>query len=187
MNRKKILALLMAAVMAIGMTFVMTGCGDETIESQGDEQEVVEEAETVPEETSEVTEAVNECIDLAGEYQDEVSQRASATVIANTESQSVNITVMWSGSATEAAMWTMNATKEGNKLVYSDCVYSELIYSDETDEEGTGDETTGGGAEETVVYENGSGSFEISDDGKLLWNGAADEQCQSCVFVPISE
>ena len=42
-------------------------------------------------------------------------------------------------------------------------------------------------AEETVVYENGSGSFEISDDGKLLWTGAADEQCQSCVFVTIAE
>ena len=84
-------------------------------------------------------------------------------------------------------MWTMNATKEGNKLVYSDCKYVEQIFSDDTDEEGTGDEEVGGGAEETVVYENGSGSFEISDDGKLLWTGAADEQCQSCVFVRTSE
>ena len=184
MDKKKILALIMSLVMAIGMTVVFTACGDE---SQGGEEETtVEETEAVTEET-EATAAVEEYIDLAGEYQDEVSQRASATVIANTESPNVNITVMWSGSATTAAMWTMNATKEGNKLVYNDCTYSELIYSDETDEEGTGDEETGGGAEETVIYENGSGSFEISDDGKLLWTGAADEQCQSCVFVPISE
>ena len=190
MNTKKILALIMSLVMAVGMTLVFTACGEE--ETQGEESEpaAVEETEATvaaEETTTTAAAAVEEYIDLAGEYQDEVSQRASATVIANTESQNVNITVMWSGSATSAAMWTMNATKEGNKLVYSDCTYSELIYSDDTDEEGTGDEEVGGGAEETVVYQNGSGSFEISDDGKLLWTGAADEQCQSCVFVPMSE
>ena len=185
MNKKKILAIIMSLVMAIGMTVVFTACGEDEAQSE-DPVAAEEETEAVTEETQAAA-AVEEYIALAGEYQDEVSQRASATVIANTESQNVNITVMWSGSATTAAMWTMNATKEGNKLVYSDCTYSELVYSDETDEEGTGDETTGGGAEETVIYENGSGSFEISDDGKLLWTGAADEQCQSCVFVPISE
>ena len=186
MNKNKILALLMSVVMAVGMTLVFTACGE--VESQGEEEAAVpaEDTEVVTEQT-EAAATVDEYIALAGEYQDEVSQRASATVIANTENQNVNITVMWSSSATTASMWTMNATKEGNKLVYSDCTYSELIYSDETDEEGTGAEETGGGAEETVVYQDGSGSFEISDDGKLLWTGAADEQCQSCVFVPISE
>ena len=183
MNRKKILALIMSLVMALGMTMVFTACGEE--ESQGGDVTVEESEDAATDETQAA--AVEEYIALAGEYQDEVSQRASATVIANTESQNVNITVMWSGSATTAAMWTMNATKEGNKLIYSDCTYSELIYSDDTDEEGTGDEEIGGGAEETVVYKDGSGSFEISDDGKLLWTGAADEQCQSCIFVPISE
>jgi len=185
MNRNKILALLMSVVMAVGMTMVFTACGE--VESQGEEAAAPTEDTGAVTEQTESAATVDEYIALAGEYQDEVSQRASATVIANTESQNVNITVMWSGSATTAAMWTMNATKEGNKLVYSDCTYSELVYSDETDEEGTGDEETGGGAEETVIYQDGSGSFEISDDGKLLWTGAADEQCQSCVFVPISE
>ena len=190
MNTKKILALIMSLVMAVGMTLVFTACGEE--ESQGGDVTVEESEDTATGETQAATDetqaaAVEEYIALAGEYQDEVSQRASATVIANTESQNVNITVMWSGSATTAAMWTMNATKEGNKLVYSDCTYSELVYSDETDEEGTGAEETGGGAEETVIYKDGSGSFEIADDGKLLWTGAADEQCQSCIFVPISE
>ena len=183
MNRKKILALIMSLVMAVGMTMVFTACGD--AEAQG-EDVTAEESEVAATDETQAA-AVEEYIALAGEYQDEVSQRASATVIANTESQNVNITVMWSGSATTAAMWTMNATKEGNKLVYSDCTYSELVYSDETDVEGTGAEETGGGAEETVVYKNGSGSFEIAEGGKLLWTGAEDEQCQSCVFVPISE
>lgn len=185
MNKKKLIALMMTAVMAVGMTFVMTACGGS--ESQEEPQEAVEETEATTEDQSQVVQTVDEYVALAGEYQDEVSQRATATVVANTESKSVNITVMWSNSATEASMWTMNAEKEGNQLIYSDCVYTELIYSDETDEEGTGAEETGGGAEETVVYEGGSGSFEITDEGKLLWNGAADQQCQECVFVPVSE
>ena len=184
MNTKKILALIMSVVLMLGMTMVMTACGE--TESQDEEQAAVEE-ETVPEDTSQVAATVEEYVALAGEYQDEVSQRASATVIANTESQTLNITVMWSSSAWESTMWTMNATKEGNKLVYSDCTRTEMIYSDDTDSEGTGSDEVGGGAEETVAYENGSGSFEISEDGKLLWTGAADEECQSCVFVPISE
>ena len=172
MSKNKILALILSLVMAVGMTCVFTACGEE--ETQGDENDVaVEETEPTTDEITAAT--IEEYIALAGEYQDEVSQRASATVIANTESGNVNITVMWSGSATTAAEWTMNATKEGNKLVYTDCKYSELVYSDDSD------------AEETVVYENGSGSFEISGDGKLLWTGASDEQCTSCVFVPISE
>ena len=187
MKTKKILAILMALVMTVGMTAMLTACGEESSESQTDEETVVEETEPATEETSEVTEAVNECIALAGEYEDEVSQRAGATVTANTEAQSVNITVSWGTSAVESVEWTMNAVKEGNKLVYSDCEKRTLFYSEDVDEEGTGDEDgVGGEPEETVEYENGSGSFEISD-GKLLWTGATDEQCQSCVFVPISE
>ena len=190
MNTKKILALIMSLVMAVGMTLVFTACGEE--ESQGGDVTVEESEDTATGETQAATDetqaaAVEEYIALAGEYQDEVSQRATATVIANTESQNVNITVMWSGSATTAAMWTMNAAKEGNKLVYSDCTKRTTFASEDMDEEEEGDEDgMGGGAEETVAYEGGSGSFEISD-GKLLWNGASEADCQSCVFVPISE
>ena len=109
-------------------------------------------------------------------------------MIANTEAQIVNITVTWSTSASESTEWTMSAVKEGNQLVYSDCVKRSTFMSEDLDDEGEGDEDgMGGGAEETVEYEGGSGSFEISDDGKLLWTGAADEDCTGCVFVKISE
>lgn len=185
MKMKKITALILSVIMVLGMSLVITACGEET--AQEEEQATTAETEAAEEETTQSPEIVEEYVALAGEYQDEYSQRASATVITDAENQSVNITVMWSGSATTAAMWTMNATKEGNQLVYSDCVKTELIYSDDTDQEGTGDEEVGGGAEETVVYENGSGSFEISEDGKLLWTGAEEPECQSCVFVPVTE
>jgi len=185
MKMKKITALMLSIVMALGMSIVFTGCGEEPAPEE--EQETTVETEAAAEVTTPSPEVVEEYVSLAGEYQDEFSQRASATVITDAENQNVNITVMWSSSATTSTMWMMNATKEGNQLVYNDCVKSELIYSDDTDQEGTGDEEVGGGAEETVVYENGSGSFEISDDGKLLWTGAEDADCQSCVFVRVAE
>ncbi len=193
MKKKKLIILIMSIVMSFGLMMVFSACDD--TDGQDAEQVTVAEEEGTEnadaadaEDTGTDPEIVNEYVNLAGEYQDETSQRASATVIANTETQNVNITVSWSGSATESAEWTMSAVKEGNKLVYSDCTKRTIFMSEDMDEEGTGDEDgMGGGAEETVEYEGGSGSFEISDDGKLLWNGAADEDCQSCVFVKVSE
>ena len=196
MNTKKLMILIMSIVMAFGMMMFFSAC-TETDQQQDAEQEettVAVEGESVepdaaaPEEDAEETaNAVNEYVNLAGEYQDETSGRAAATVIANTEAKCVNITVTWSSSATESTEWTMSAVKEGNQLVYSDCAKRTTFSSEDMDEEGEGDEDgMGGGAEETVEYEGGSGSFEIAD-GKLLWTGAADEDCTGCVFVKVTE
>ena len=197
MKTKKLMILIMSIVMAFGMMMFFSAC-TETDQQQDAEQEettVAVEGESVepdaaaPEEDAEETaNAVNEYVNLAGEYQDETSGRAAATVIANTEAKCVNITVTWSSSATESTEWTMSAVKEGNQLVYSDCTKRTTFASEDLDDEGEGDEDgMGGGAEETVEYEGGSGSFEITEDGKLLWNGAADADCQSCVFVKYTE
>lgn len=196
MKIKKLMILIMSIVMAFGMMMFFSAC-TETDQQQDAEQEqttVAEEGESVepdaaaPEEDAEETaNAVNEYVNLAGEYQDETSGRAAATVIANTEAKCVNITVTWSSSATESTEWTMSAVKEGNQLVYSDCTKRTTFASEDLDEEEEGDEDgMGGGAEETVEYEGGSGSFEISD-GKLLWTGASDEDCTGCVFVKVTE
>ena len=196
MKTKKLMILIMSIVMAFGMMMFCAAC-TETDEQQDAEQEqatVAEEGESVepdaaaPDEDAEATaDAVNEYVNLAGEYQDETSGRAAATVIANTEAKCVNITVSWSSSASESTEWTMSAVKEGNQLVYSDCTKRTTFASEDLDEEEEGDEDgMGGGAEETVEYEGGSGSFEIAD-GKLLWTGASDEDCTGCVFVKVTE
>ena len=195
MKTKKLMILIMSIVMAFGMMMFFAACTETDEQQDADQQATVaEEGESVetdaaaPEEDPEATaDAVNEYVNLAGEYQDETSGRAAATVIANTEAKCVNITVTWSGSATESTEWTMSAVKEGNQLVYSDCTKRTTFASEDMDEEEEGDEDgMGGGAEETVEYEGGSGSFEISD-GKLLWTGASDEDCTGCVFVKVTE
>ena len=157
MKTKKLMILIMSIVMAFGMMMFFAAC-DETDGQDAEQTTVAEEGESVetdaaaPEEDPEATaDAVNEYVNLAGEYQDETSGRAAATVIANTEAKCVNITVTWSSSATEFTTWTMSAVKEDNQLVYSDCAKRSTFSSEDMDEAGEGDEDgMGGGSEETV-------------------------------------
>jgi len=105
---------------------------------------------------------------LLGEYNDSYSQRAVASVV-RTEN-GVEITVHWGSSATEAVQWTMDAAfSEEGLLSYSACTRS-VFTADENGE-----------MTETETAETGAGYFDAVD-GKLLWTGATDESCQSCVF-----
>ena len=111
--------------------------------------------------------SINYASSLSGNYQDSVSQRATAKVFDNGET--LDIIVRWSSSATETTMWDMVCNNEGDKLTYTNCKKSNVTY----DENG---EST-----EDVEYENGEGYFTL-EDGKLLWNGASEENCAACVF-----
>ena len=104
---------------------------------------------------------------LTGNYYDFVSQRATALVIE--EDDEIEVTVSWSSSANETTTWEMSCTKDGDKLSYTDCEKTNTVYDSQ------------GNAEENVEYDDGEGSFTLKD-GKLLWDGAAEENCKTCVF-----
>ena len=110
---------------------------------------------------------------LAGSWQDETSQRASLDITANDDSAS--FLVHWSSSASEFSQWEMTVTlSEDGLLYYSDCTESAVT----TAEDGT--ENT------EILSTDGSGYFSLNtEDGKLYWDGAADESCRSCVFVKL--
>ena len=110
---------------------------------------------------------INYADSLSGNYQDSYSQRAVAKVYDNGEE--AEIIISWSSSATERTVWEMNAEKDGDKLTYTDCKKTDF----------TADENGEGAGK--VEYENGEGYFTVKD-GKLLWDGAAEEDCTSCVF-----
>jgi hypothetical protein len=57
----------------------MTACGEETAQEE-EQTTTVETEETATEETTQSTETVDEYVELAGEYQDEYSQRFVFTV-----------------------------------------------------------------------------------------------------------
>lgn len=100
---------------------------------------------------------------ISGEYADSVSQRA--TLIVTAEEDEAEFTISWANSADETVEWKMDVTKgEDSLLYYTDC--EKTVYSADG---------------ETTEYEDGEGYFEYVD-GKLLWTGAAEENCKACVF-----
>lgn len=106
--------------------------------------------------------------DLAGDYQDSYSGRASLT--ATEADGGLQIVVDWSDSAFSFVRWTMTASyNEEGLLVYEDGK-KEAISTDEN-----GNVTT------ETLYENQAGYFSPLD-GVLLWDGAYDESCRECVF-----
>lgn len=107
---------------------------------------------------------------LAGDYQDEYSQRAHMSGEA-LGSDGVRFTVHWAGSAFENYEWVMTCRLyEDGLLSYDDCVRT----YNKTDSEG---KTTS-----EVESTDGSGFFTPTEDGKLLWDGAEDDYCRECIF-----
>lgn len=106
---------------------------------------------------------------LPGEYQDSVSMRASMAVTECDEKEGLDVIVMWSNEGDQTTTWEMHVTMDNDaRLAYTDCVCTDV-----------------GGECVSVIYENGTGYFEMGDDGQLLWTGAQDESCRECVFEKI--
>ena len=111
--------------------------------------------------------------ELAGNYQDSVSQRATAE-IESLKEDGVKIVVSWAEGASVVNTWTMTAKiYEDGLLSYSDCEYAVTDYSNS--EEG----------EKEVQASGGEGFFTIQEDGGLHWSGAQDEQCRECLFEKV--
>lgn len=106
---------------------------------------------------------------LAGEYTDTVSQRATMTAEA-VGSEGVRLTVHWSSSASEYTEWVMTARTDADGLL---CYYDlkEAVITTDADGKETREE----------VDAATEGHF-FDDCGKLLWEGAEEEQCRACVF-----
>ena len=110
---------------------------------------------------------------LVGDYEDTVSQRATAIV--ERHGDVYNIIVDWADSESELNRWVMyDAVPEENMLTYQGEEIGHYAYDAE------GNETSC-----EVTATNNIGWFEIHD-GMLCWTGAAQEECRSCVFEKIT-
>lgn len=109
---------------------------------------------------------------LVGDYQDTVSQRATAYV--ERFGDTYNISVNWSDLDNQFNCWTMyNAVKDDDKLTYQGEEIGQYTYDSE------GNETSS-----NVTMSNNLGYFEIKE-GMLHWTGASQEECRKCVFEKI--
>ena len=109
---------------------------------------------------------------LVGDYEDTVSQRASACV--ERFGDVYNVSVNWSDSGFEFYCWTMyDAVLEDGRLDYQGEEIGHYVYDEEGNE-----------VSSEVNATNNAGWFEIKD-GLLYWTGASDENCRTCVFEKI--
>ena len=122
-------------------------------------------------------------IDYTGGYQDRVSQRATMSVVMG-EDGTLGFGVSWSNSAFETNEWTMSGkvSEDGTRVDYTDGKMVTTSY---------GEPGTEPGEEETpvdvlVVYENGTGHFDIAD-GVFTWVSDNDDFAENPVFEKIPE
>ena len=121
-------------------------------------------------------------IDYTGDYADSISQRATMHVVQ--EGETLSFEVDWSSSAFETSVWTMSGTisEDGTHVDYTDGRMVTTSF---------GEPGTEPGEEETpvdvlVIYENGTGHFDIAD-GVFTWVSDNDDFAGNPVFERIPE
>lgn len=99
--------------------------------------------------------------DFEGQWYEEIAGRCTIEITPSGD-DAYSISVHWGSSAFESANWEMNAVynESTGKLEYTDAKYFIITFEDE-------DNFT-----EDVIYENGSGEFWITEEGKLGWSSA---------------
>lgn len=104
-------------------------------------------------------------------YWDRVTERAWMTVELDPDGKTL-VTVHWADSAESYTQWTMTLSAgENGRLEYDDCAARFITVDDQ------GKETA------AIVYDKQSGYFTLKD-GVLYWDGAIDDNCKGCEFVP---
>ncbi len=113
--------------------------------------------------------------ELIGSYEDSFSQRAVLEITAIDGSDKVRAVVVWGSSAFERDTWTMTCGfSEDGLFSYSDGLHERITCAE------SGEETV------ETLEENQIGFFNYDAEAKTLsWTGAADEDCQPCVFVQL--
>ena len=152
---KKMIMILLAAMMIVGLS----AC------AQNKEEEKKEEP-AAPDEPAEQAEPVKVPEELLGSYHDEIAGRAMLELLEN------KIVIDWSSSAFEKAHFDFDIVydAEKNQLTYENGKQTNTVF--ESDTKSTVSE----------VYNDGTGYFEIAD-GKLIWHDDKSEGAEPIVFV----
>ena len=162
---KRIIALLMAAVMVLMM---FSGCakggaaGNEGSESETSGNETKEE-------TSAEEDGQNPVMNYVGKYG---CGRATAEVTAE-GTDGAKVVITWAGSAFENSEWVMTGTFDSDKQLfsYTDCVKTDYVYKDE-----------GVVESKTVVYTDGQGTMQFTDDLTFTWQDDKENAGEDMVF-----
>ena len=147
-----------AVLMALTILMVITMAACSSKEKKPTPEDVVEKV------------APPENFELAGEWQDTVSQRAMMTIDAG-EGDTYDVEINWGSSADETTTWTFSGTFDtaGGFLYYEDC--QKVTTTADKD----------GNIQEKVEYENGEGAISYYD-GYLRWEDKKEDAGKDCKF-----
>ena len=114
--------------------------------------------------------------ELAGTWAEKVAGRGMIEISANGNG-AYDVSIQWGNGAAQTYFWTMTASApEGDApiLIYTDARHTIITF--ESEESST----------EEVVYENGTGSFSLDENGELVWNDDVEQQAAETTFVRVS-
>ncbi|MBQ9521255.1 MAG: hypothetical protein IJR72_01625 [Oscillospiraceae bacterium] len=111
--------------------------------------------------------------EFVGEWQDSVSQRAVMSIKATDEQGVYDVLIHWGGSYNSAMQWRMKAVAgaQDEILSYENGQKVEVTFPDD-----------GGDAQETVIWDNGTG-YLMFRDGFLTWYDEQEDSAGECRFV----
>ena len=161
---------LTAGALALTLVLSLAGCGTKD-DMPAPEQEPVQQ------------EQQQESIDYTGSYADRISQRAAMSIVTD-GGDTLGFGISWSNSAFETNEWTMSGklSEDGTRVDYTDGKMVTTSYGEpgETPEE---DATP---VDVLVIYENGTGHFDIAD-GVFIWVSDNDDFAENPEFEKIPE
>ena len=157
-----------AAALSVTLALSLAACG-----AKNDAPEPEQDSEQEQQESS---------IDYTGDYADSISQRATMRIVQ--EGETLSFEVDWSSSAFETSVWTMSGvlSEDGTRVDYTDGKLVTTSYGEPGTE--PGEEATP--VDELVVYENGTGYFEIADSA-FTWTSDNDDFAENPVFELIPQ
>lgn len=162
---------LIAGALALTLALSLAACGTKD-DTPAPEQEPVQQEQQQ-----------QESIDYTGGYADRVSQRATMSIVTG-EDGTLGFEISWSNSAFETNEWTMNGklSEDGTRVDYTDGKMVTTSFGEPGEQ--PGEEMTP--VDVLVVYENGTGHFDI-DDGVFTWVSDNDDFAENPVFERIPE
>ena len=113
--------------------------------------------------------------DMVGVWAEKIAGRCTIEISKAEEDGKYNVKIHWGSSAFESYNWSMTAVSTGNgaELRYEDCTLIDLVFTSE--EEST----------ETVVYEKGTGTFNLLSTYELVWNDETGHAADDTVFISV--
>ena len=111
--------------------------------------------------------------DMIGIWYEKIAGRCGIEISKGSEEGIYNVLINWGAGASETVVWTMTAkaTGKGAELRYTDGKMSDIVFS-------SADQST-----ETVMYEDGTGSFDLLSTYELVWNDETGHAADNLLYV----